>query len=233
MAACAVAAVVASAIGVGSALAASKATAPVELHNGNCGHTTGAPVIGQATFSRNGNTLTVTYTLTNGMPFTDYEVFLYDGANCAQLYDAGDFSTDASGAGSKTFTINVAGHQSFFADGDDGSFANDSLIANVPATGLKLAAPIPQVNHLFLCYSKFQTDPGVWDSDTAALLLIQGYWIPYGLAGNVDGATNVGDYHLVCNLTGTQTPSGTFVDDEGTVWSSDYAAMPGLYPIAG
>jgi hypothetical protein len=95
------------------------------------------------------------------------------------------------------------------------------------------AAPIPEVNELFLCYSKFQTDPGVWDTDTAAKLLVAGYWIPYGLAGNVDGGTNVGDYHLVCNLTGGQKTTGGFVDDGGGTWSADYASMPGLYPLAG
>jgi hypothetical protein len=101
-----------------------------------------------------------------------------------------------------------------------------------PGNGSK-TAPIPQVDHVFLCYSKFQTDPGVWESDTGALLLKAGYWLPYALPGNMDGATNLGDYHLACNLTGTQKPTGGFVDDGGGTWSADYAAMTGLYPQAG
>jgi hypothetical protein len=101
------------------------------------------------------------------------------------------------------------------------------------SSGKKKVASIPQVNHVFLCYSKFQTDPGVWDSTTAAALLKDGYWVPYAIAGNVDGATNVGAFHLVCNLTGSQQPTGGFVDDGGGTWSADYASMPGLYPAAG
>jgi hypothetical protein len=98
--------------------------------------------------------------------------------------------------------------------------------------GGKKTAMIPEVEHIFLCYSKFQTDPGVWGSGTAALLLKTGYWLPYALPGNLDGATNLGSYHLACNLTGTQTPTGGFVDDGGGTWSADYAAMTGLYPQA-
>jgi hypothetical protein len=108
------------------------------------------------------------------------------------------------------------------------------LSATVGAsTGSKKVASIPQVDHVFLCYSKFQTDPGVWESSTAALLLKAGYWLPYALSGKVDGATNLGDYHLACNLTGTQKPTGGFVDDGGGTWSADYAATTGLYPQAG
>jgi hypothetical protein len=96
----------------------------------------------------------------------------------------------------------------------------------------KKVAPIPQVDHIFLCYSKFQTNPGVWDSGTAALLQKAGYWLPYALPGNLEGAANLGGYHLACNLTGTQTATGGFVDDGGGTWSADYAATPGLYPAA-
>jgi hypothetical protein len=94
------------------------------------------------------------------------------------------------------------------------------------------AAGAPQVNDAFLCYSKYQTVPGVWDSDTAAALLKQGYWSPYALPGNVDGGTNIGGFHLACNLTGDQKPTGGLVDDEGTGWTPEYASTPGLYPAA-
>src|SRR5438045_318729 len=54
-------------------------------------------------------------------------------------------------------------------------------------------------NGVFLCYSKSQTVPGVWGQGQAAQLLAEGYFLPAALRGNVDGGTNLGDFHLQCN----------------------------------
>jgi hypothetical protein len=83
---------------------------------------------------------------------------------------------------------------------------------------------------VFLCYSKFQMLPGVWPEDQAASLLAQGYWYPNAVKGNVEGGPNLGEYHLVCNATGT--PTGMFVNENGEVVSKEYAAGNlGYYPL--
>jgi hypothetical protein len=52
---------------------------------------------------------------------------------------------------------------------------------------------------IFLCYSKFQVDPGVWQYSMAQQLLAGGgYWKPYAVLGT-DSSTRIGAYSLVCN----------------------------------
>jgi hypothetical protein len=52
---------------------------------------------------------------------------------------------------------------------------------------------------IFLCYSKFQTEPGVWNYSMAQQLLAGGgYWKPYAVLGT-DSTTRLGAYSLVCN----------------------------------
>jgi hypothetical protein len=99
---------------------------------------------------------------------------------------------------------------------------------------VKKGAPpaVPRVDHEFLCYSTFETDPGVWPASEAASLRDEGYWPPYALAGRLDGGTNVGAFHLVCNLAGGKKTTGRFVDGGGGTWPSAYAGAPGLYPEA-
>ncbi len=51
-------------------------------------------------------------------------------------------------------------------------------------------------DNIFLCYSKFQVDPGVWRMSIAKSLLKEGdYWLPYAVAGNPLGShTILGNY---------------------------------------
>jgi hypothetical protein len=82
---------------------------------------------------------------------------------------------------------------------------------------------------ILLCYSKAQTEPGVWMQDQAAELLAAGYYYPKALPGNVDGGTNLGSFHLVCNASGT--PTGMFVNENGEVVSVEHADHNlGYYP---
>lgn len=105
------------------------------------------------------------------------------------------------------------------------------------ATKVAPKEPVSEVG-VFLCYSKWQVEPGVWPYGTAmALLKGGGYWLPYAVPGNPDYATNLGKYHLVCNLAATQSVSTTVMHSGGEVWSADYAkvifgdAVGPLYPV--
>jgi len=91
--------------------------------------------------------------------------------------------------------------------------------------------PVPQVNSMFLCYSKSQVQPGVWTTDDGAKLIKQGYWKPTAVDGNMAGGTNLGKYNLQCNAT----PKGDgYVGSNGewygTEWASFAALSTGLYP---
>jgi hypothetical protein len=87
------------------------------------------------------------------------------------------------------------------------------------------------VDHVFLCYSKFQVQPGVWSAVDAVLLMQAGYWQPTAVDGNVTGGTNVGKYNLQCNVT----PKGDgYVDASGVFWPPNFAPaheeVLGYYP---
>jgi hypothetical protein len=95
------------------------------------------------------------------------------------------------------------------------------------------AQPAPPEAGVFLCYSKFQTIPGVWPASEAKLLLTQGYTLPQVVQGNVAGGTNMGTFHLACNqpsVVATPTIAG-YIGSDGTIFGPGFAGVPGLYPI--
>ena len=87
------------------------------------------------------------------------------------------------------------------------------------------------VSGAYLCYSTYQTEPGVWPAAEALVLANQGYWEPTAVDGNIPGGTNVGNYHLQCNVT----PKGDgYVGAGGEFYGPDMAATAqqnlGFYP---
>jgi hypothetical protein len=117
------------------------------------------------------------------------------------------------------------------ADADAQAAAFDCSAGGPPAV-----APNPP-NNIFLCYSTDQVTPSVWPiGQAAALLAGGGYWQPYAVKGNVAGGTNVGDYHLVCNIATGQAVGNQFVDDGGGASNASdhsvFAGVLGQYPLA-
>jgi hypothetical protein len=124
---------------------ASKATALVE-HEGHCGIEGPEPFIGVAKFTRVGNSVTVAYKLTNGLPKTIYEVTLWNttglGTGCedlgapinAKTGKPAKFKTGATGKGGTTGVIVVpTGDTEFFLTGFDATNGyNDSLRVFLP-----------------------------------------------------------------------------------------------------
>lgn len=127
-----------AALASGSASAASvppHAYSSIQKENANCGRPlrSGA-LIGAAFFTRYGNEVELTYTLTAGVPETDYLVELYDGENCGELGVVTGVSTNRTGKGSATGYIEVPADVSrFFAAGFSlvNGF-NDSFIVTLP-----------------------------------------------------------------------------------------------------
>ena len=91
------------------------------------------------------------------------------------------------------------------------------------------------VNHVFLCYSKFEQDGGaVFDVSQQAALIAQGYWLPSAVAGNVAGGDNIGAYHLVCNPPTGLAATSVSLDDGGDVLPDPVVVEgTGYYPILG
>lgn len=105
------------------------------------------------------------------------------------------------------------------------------------SSGSGSAAAPPPPDSAFLCYSAFQDNPGVWSMPVATQLLGQGYWSPYAVPGNVAGGTNIGGYHLTCNLASGQSASDSSLGGAGETYGagdqSDVSGVAGHYSIVG
>jgi hypothetical protein len=102
--------------------------------------------------------------------------------------------------------------------------------AAVAATGCGVVPIVDEPDEVFLCYSKFQVEPGVWPADVARKLLAAGYYLPTAVKGNVPGGTNLGGYHLVCNAPASTT--GEVVNENGIVFPGAVAGDTlGYYPL--
>src|SRR5262249_8853124 len=102
----------------------------------------------------------------------------------------------------------------------------------VPAPVLVPLPILREPDGAFLCYSRFQVDPGVWPATEAAALLGGGSRRTAAVLGTLS-ATRLGPYSLVCNpSTPARLIEHGFVDDGGTRLAGVEAPWLGLYPIA-
>jgi hypothetical protein len=114
-----------------------------------------------------------------------------------------------------------------------GNYGIDTTIPNyIIHTITTGGCPVAPENHVFLCYSKFQVDPGVWPVSQAQALILSGYWEPSAVSGMVGGGTNIGSFHLVCNPPASSTTDGSYVGADGSV-SATGADVAGYYPHVG
>lgn len=121
---------------------------------------------------------------------------------------------------------------------DSGPYTDETCTELVtppePVTPSSATSPPRGPNNFFLCYSTFQTVPGVWSEAEAKALLAQGYWQAYAVKGTVPGGTNIGGYHLVCNLAGTQAVSPDFAGGAGETVGKGYVGDNiGYYSVIG
>ncbi len=119
-----------------------------------------------------------------------------------------------------------------------GNYGVDTTIPNYTVHTIALGICTPADNYDFLCYSKFNDVPGVWPDEEAQALIDEGYWSPTAIDGNVDGGTNIGLYHLVCNppaasigfASAIADPITMYIGGDGTPVGGAGAGNPGYYP---
>src|SRR5206468_8864684 len=115
----------------------------------------------------------------------------------------------ASGSLSNTATVAAPAGVTDPTPGNNSATDTDTVSSlppvPVPPVPLPVPAPVPvplpnlrAPDGAFLCYSRFQVDPGVWPAAEAAALLARGYWRPTATLGTLS-ATRLGPYSLVCN----------------------------------
>jgi len=182
-----------------------------------------------------------------GMAGGDVTIYWFDGHGCSgdPLVSFPETTGD-DGFYEHAFTVSPAGDYSVASQAVAGEKYVDSPCVDVTVTSATPEpSPAPATQQrgeigMFLCYSKWQVVPGVWPFGKAEQLMkAGGYWLPYAVPGNVAFGTNMGDYHLVCNVASTQSVSGSFLGAGVNVYSPDIAkAMIGdtfgpFYPVVG
>lgn len=117
-------------------------------------------------------------------------------------------------------------------------------LASVTAAAAAAAGPGPATGATgaFLCYSKYQMNPGVWSlvSPSASMPMAQtlmndGYWAPYA-EKTVPTATQLGNgYYLDCRLPSGLTVMGSkTMGLGGTIFRvPSLSGQAGFYPLAG
>lgn len=115
------------------------------------------------------------------------------------------------------------------------------------AAVVSLAAMAPvaigaaNVNNTFACYSRGQTDPGVWETSNPNVFTTddyaKGYWRPWAVTQKLS-STQIGGFYLTCTLPTGMAALGTYLTDGGDILNANAANSDGkllmnLYPIAG
>lgn len=86
-------------------------------------------------------------------------------------------------------------------------------------------------DHVFLCYSQWQIDPGAWAASEASLLTSWGYWQPVAEKA-IRTQTYIGNgYYLFCNGIKTGYPILGLTGN--TIGGSDGANLGTAYPPDG
>jgi hypothetical protein len=166
-------------------------------------------------------------------------VYEYTNSSCtANQSFVGSESTNGAFSISYTLPSNaLIGKHYYMA-----KHAADEIVPNLSSNCVTVtvaAAAIlpPPENNVFLCYSAFQDSPGSWPVGEAAALIKTGYWSPYAVLGSVTDGTNVGGYHLACNLATGQSAGESTLGGAGEVYGvgakSDVKDVPGHYPVIG
>ena len=149
------------------------------------------------------------------------------------VIDHGGYWTDADG----NFYLDSGAYE---GNPDDLSFVSVTVGPCAVVTSTTAPAPPspPSPPRLFLCYSAWQTVPGVWDSADSQRLMRDGYWQPYAVAGPMSGGVNTmdGKYHLDCNPDEKgMKATGSYVDNNGyaipEAYEGVYDSLPGVYEV--
>jgi hypothetical protein len=119
------------------------------------------------------------------------------------------------------------------------AMATAATLVGIVATGTA-AAP----GNSYLCYSKFQVDPGVWSDapsnsggDLSSIKLVGlGYWKPFATKSTPTNTKIPGGWFLHCNPPNATIQAGaplTIIGGAGeTVSDPTLASQPGYYPMA-
>jgi hypothetical protein len=98
-----------------------------------------------------------------------------------------------------------------------------------------VAPVVPMVPRSYLCWNHEMVNPVAYQDAIADTMWALGkYFERVAIYGNVEGGTNIGAYHLVCNASATMQPTGEGLGGSGEVYSqSAMNAYHADHPVNG
>lgn len=88
------------------------------------------------------------------------------------------------------------------------------------------AIPSDEAASSYLCWNQTMVDPVEYIDKVADTMWLSGnYFEPQAVLGNVEGGTNIGAYHLVCNMAGTLKETDQSVGGSGEVYDAQVTAL--------
>lgn len=157
----------------------------------------------------------------------DYDVTLgfYDDAGCStepyKVYGGPTTAADGSYGGS--LTLEEPGTY-YFATSAAGVTSNCVTVevSVVPVVPAVPAVPSDEASSTYLCWNREMVNPVAYIDKTADAMWKTGrYFEPQAILGNVEGGTNIGAYHLVCNAPATMKMTELGLGGSGEVYGAD------------
>jgi hypothetical protein len=104
------------------------------------------------------------------------------------------------------------------------NFATTTVIASFVAS--EPARPSDEVASSYLCWNKEMVDPVAYiDAGSDRMWQTGKYLKPQAVFGNVARGTNIGAYHLVCNMAGVLHETGQAIGGSGEIYDAQTVAQ--------
>lgn len=161
----------------------------------------------------------------NAAPVAGYDVAIsvYDEETCSAepyVFDETLTTADDGSYGGDVYGM-PAGTYYFQASVELGDAYVVSPCVPVTVTPVQVV-PSDTIASSFLCWNHDMVNPVAYIDKVADQMWQTGnYFEPQAILGNVEGGTNIGAYHLVCNAPSTMKPTGSGLGSSGEVYSPE------------
>ncbi len=168
-----------------------------------------------------GETMTLSGTLTgDAVGATDIWLVGFDNVQCTET-ESTDFVYESSTVSGSSFSFPLVSDDNTVAV-VAGVWMDEELVATSECVPTPfVAAEPPKPGSSFLCWNREMTNPVVYTDPVADTMWATGrYFEPQAILGTVEGGTNIGAYHLVCNAPSTMKATGEGLGGSGEVYSA-------------
>ncbi len=166
-----------------------------------------------------------TFTVTG--PADEYAEYWVSQGTCDEEGDVVGYGAAMPFTGSLTFSATLdAGSYAVdvYTAGEDWTCAT-VVVTEPAAVPVAPAVPSDTISSSYLCWNREMVNPVAYIDRTADEMWKTGNYLePQAILGNVEGGTNIGAYHLVCNAPATMRMTDLGLGGSGEVYGAEAMA---------